>query len=309
MLKTLNFKNYFNILLGILFFILSINYFYDYEFISNFLLDLNFINLHFIFGFLFFLGHILLNFYRWNLLLKNKQNIKSNYKINFIPFFSMILINFILPFKIGDMYRIFATKFISKKDLIVSIIFERLLDIIFILMILYFGVILFLSRVNLEYLIYFILVSIIIIIVFSFLITISKKIQNLEYLRNIIFGFFIKLKVNFFIIICLTFFSWLSELIFFYIVFKKIFSNFLIEELLISHSSSILAIILPSGPGLIGPVDFTINEILSFYGHSGYEISTFIYVFHIFVFIVCSKIFILFLFIYPYQLIKKKFFK
>ena len=87
----------------------------------------------------------------------------------------MILINFILPFKIGDMYRIFATKFISKKDLIVSIIFERLLDIIFILMILYFGVILFLSRVNLEYLIYFILVSIIIIIVFSFLITISKK--------------------------------------------------------------------------------------------------------------------------------------
>ena len=129
----------------------------------------------------------------------------------------------------------------------------------------------------------------------------------MEYLRNIIFGFFIKLKVNFFIIICLTFFSWLSELIFFYIVFKKIFSNFLIEELLISHSSSILAIILPSGPGLIGPVDFTINEILSFYGHSGYEISTFIYVFHIFVFIVCSKIFILFLFIYPYQLIKKIF--
>ena len=88
MLKTLNFKNYFNILLGILFFILSINYFYDYEFISNFLLDLNFINLHFIFGFLFFLGHILLNFYRWNLLLKINKILNQTIKLILFLFFN-----------------------------------------------------------------------------------------------------------------------------------------------------------------------------------------------------------------------------
>ena len=306
MLKTSNFKKLFNILLGIFFFILSIIYFYDYDFISQNIFNSNLINLHFVFGFIFFLGHILLNFFRWNLILKNNQNTKSNYKVNFIPFFSMIFINFVIPFKIGDIYRIFATKFISKKDLIISIIFERLMDIFFVLLILYFGVILFLLRINLEYLLYFLFISILFIIIFFYIIIISNNIKKLKYFRGIIISLFLKLKINIITIIFVTFLSWLSELIFFYIVFKKIFFDFSIEEILISHSSSILAIILPSGPGLIGPVDFTLNEILSFYGHGANDISLFIYLFHIFIFIVCFKIFILFLFVYPYKLIKMK---
>jgi uncharacterized membrane protein YbhN (UPF0104 family) len=309
MLKTLNFKNLFNILLGVFFFILSINYFYDYNFISQNILNSSLLNLHFFFGFIFFLGHILLNFYRWNLILKNNQNIKLNYKVNFIPFFSMIFINFIIPFKIGDLYRIFATKFISKKDLITSIIFERLMDIFFVLLILYFGIILFLLRINLEYLIYFFLISIVFLLIIFYIIIISRNFKKLEYFRDIIINLFLKLKINIISIIFVTFLSWLSEIIFFYIVFKKIFFDFSMEEILISHSSSILAIILPSGPGLIGPVDFTINEIMSFYGHSAYDISIFIYLFHIFIFIVCFKIFIIFLFIYPYKLIKMKLLK
>ena len=36
----------------------------------------------------------------------------------------MILINFILPFKIGEIIEFLLFKFISKKDLLVSIIFE-----------------------------------------------------------------------------------------------------------------------------------------------------------------------------------------
>lgn len=306
MLKTLNFKNLINFILGMFFFILSINYFFDYDFLSQNIYNLNLLESSYFFGFIFFLGHILLNFYRWNLLLKNHQNIRYNFQANFTPFFSMILINFIFPFKVGDIYRVFSTRFIEKKKLISLIIFERILDILFVLFILYLGVILFLFRANLEYLKYFLFISLFFILIFFYCIYLTKKINILNKLKNIIFNFFLTLKINFLYVVSITLISWISELIFFYIIFKKIFNIFYIEELMISHSSSILAIILPSGPGLIGPVDFTLNGILSFYGHTTFEISTFIYLFHIFIFIICFKIFMIFIFLYPYKIFKKR---
>ena len=55
----------------------------------------------------------------------------------------MILINFMIPFKIGDIYRFSLTKFVEEKKLILIILFERALDIIYILIILYIGILLF----------------------------------------------------------------------------------------------------------------------------------------------------------------------
>ena len=309
MLKILNFKNIINIILGIFFFILSINYFFDYEFLNEYFYNINSVKLSFILGYIFFLSHILLNFYRWNILLRNSQNIEANYKINFFPFFSMIFINFVFPFKIGDLYRIFSTKFINKKKLISIIVFERILDILIILLILYLGISLFLLRINIDYFIYFFITSLIGLLIFGYIIFISRKISILINLKIYVLSFIEELRINFFFIIKITILSWILELIFFFIVFKEIFSKFLFEELFISHSSSILAIILPSGPGLIGPVDFTINGILSYYGHSPQDISIFIYLFHIFIFIVCVKIFFLFLFIYPLKMIQQKLLK
>ena len=126
----------------------------------------------------------------------------------------MIFINFVFPFKIGDLYRIFSTKFINKKKLISIIVFERILDILIILLILYLGISLFLLRINIDYFIYFFITSLIGLLIFGYIIFISRKISILINLKIYVLSFIEELRINFFII-KITILSWILELIFF----------------------------------------------------------------------------------------------
>lgn len=293
MLKNISYKSLFNFIFGFVAFFISIKFFYKNEYLINFIESPIFNNFFFYIGILFFITHIFLNYKRWNVLLKYDQtNSEKKFK-NFTPFFGTLFINFIIPIKIGDIYRIITTKDICKKKLLQIIIIERSIDVAVLFLILILGILLFLYRLNINY---FILALVTIFVLTLFGYGIMKIFKTSYFIDNLFYKtkkFFPKIKIKFNKILFLTIISWISELIFFFILFKIIFKDFSIEEIFITHSSSILSFILPSGPAFIGPVDFTINGILNYYNHEKELIINFIFIFHFVIMITSFLIFMI----------------
>lgn len=296
MFKTINFKKIIHLIFGLVFFFAAIKYILiDFK-LSDSLNNLKTYSNIIVIAYLFFLFHILLNFYRWVFIIKFfNKNIKLADCID--PFFISVGINYISPIKLGDAYRVFKNNNIlklQKKTLFSCIIVERLIDVLFLIGLLLIGLIIFFSGKILENKLFSILIT----IFFSSLslgtFYVLCKYKNLLSNKIIFFNDILKIIFNerFYSVILITILSWICELVCFYVLFKFILNDISLSKILITHSGSILSIILPSGPGLIGPVDYTIFGFLNYFSFGVDTIYFFIFVFHFYILFTFSLIFL-----------------
>ena len=115
------------------------------------------------------------------------------------------------------------------------------------------------------------------------------KLERFEYIKMTYHLIFNK-KIT--LIIWFTLLSWIFEIIVFYLLFKFIFLDVSISKILLSHSGAILSIAFPSGPGLIGPIDYTLSGIFYFIAFEKKNIFTFITIFHFYIFLTFFLIFV-----------------
>jgi uncharacterized membrane protein YbhN (UPF0104 family) len=312
MYKIINIKNTINLIFGLTFFIFALNFLNNninvdevYDSSKNIFLVVTI-------AYFFFCLHVIANFLRWIKFLK-LFNPNINTKYCYEPFFISVALNYALPIKIGDGYRILKNSdklVLKKKEIIACVILERLIDFSALFLLFLLGLFLYYKNYffynHLYNLIAFLAVIFFLTILFIWLtkkVYIKFKLERFEYIKM---TYHLVFNKKIFQIILITLLSWIFEIITFYLLFKFIFLDFSISQILLSHSGAILSIALPSGPGLIGPIDYTLSGFFNFFAFEKKNIFTFITVFHFYIFLTFFLIFVSWLFKNILDLLKNR---
>lgn len=228
----------YSFLIGIVIFILIISRLDLHELI----LVLNDINYFYLFlGFLLSFPILTIKVYRWNYLMK-KQNINYSFKDSFLMYGTGMYIGIITPGRLGELSKIaFLKKNNSLGKSTVSVVVDRLTDLIFLLFFGYFGFFLFFSLFKNLILILTLILVFSLILLITFLKTniikfLLKKMLNLiipaKYQKSwkINFQDFInELKIyklkNYLFIFLITAFSWFIYYFQTYLLAKSIGIN------------------------------------------------------------------------------------
>jgi|TARA_Y100000031_G_scaffold152302_1_gene195195 uncharacterized protein (TIRG00374 family) len=298
MFKIINTKNTINLIFGLTFFVFALKFLNSNVNINEVYDSSKNIFLVVITGYFFFCLHVIANFLRWIKFLK-LFNPNINTKYCYEPFFISVALNYALPIKIGDGYRILKNSdklLLNKKEIFACVILERLIDFSVLFFLFFLG--LFLYYKNSFFhdhsynLVVFLTIIFFLAILFIWLTKkayIKFKLERFEYIKMTYCLIFNKKIIQ---IILITLLSWIFEIITFYLLFKFIFLDVSISKILLSHSGAILSIALPSGPGLIGPIDYTLSGFFNFFAFEKKNIFIFITVFHFYIFLTFFLIFV-----------------
>lgn len=185
------FKNY-SFLIGIVLFVFILSRL-NFEYYKTLIIGIHLSGIFMILAaiLLLFLPALALNPYRWQRLMR-RQGIYYSFWQAFLMYDATVYIGLFTPGRVGEASRVFyLKKEHSVGRALVSIILDRLADIVFLLLFGYFSMFLFLGILKKELLIFGIIISVLLIIFF-----LIWKSQLLKYFLQKIFYYFIPLKYH-----------------------------------------------------------------------------------------------------------------
>jgi len=242
-------------------------------------LSINFFN--YLLGMVIFLVSLYFRALRWEALVYGNiiPSSKKSFK-NYLTYIVSDGLNNLLPFRTGDFYRITFTKNESHQSigkLLILLIFERLFDLIILLL---FGVFALFSIKNnaifqeffLNIFNWFLTKQYIFLLAITSTLIITYFVIKLSQLDTKIHEFVIrfrKLSIPLFKVIFFTLSTWLFEFFVFIIIFNTLLIDIEVLEMFIVFISSTLSTLIPSAPGYIGTFHFISSEILGLFYVSG----------------------------------------
>jgi uncharacterized protein (TIRG00374 family) len=227
--------------------------------------------------------------YRWYLMLK-AGNSKVSFRACVGPLFASFAINNVLPFRVGDILRSFAFNVNLRSNsvhVITSLIYERLFDLLGLLLFLMIAILLFDVNSSLFFnfgfpLILFAFISLVCVIFFpdifkyffiklSYILRFFSKNTQLKFVRNID-NFFCRLKVisSEKILIKISFWTflvWLAEGLVF--LFCALALTTIKTPLAAWFAMPVgtLSTLFPGTPGYVGTFDFFVSRAMNLFGN------------------------------------------
>ena len=225
-------------------------------------------------------------------------------------------LNNILPFRIGDFYRIMITKVdsnLSITKLLILLVLERVLDL-FILLVFGLITIFFIKNNDVFLLNFFSLIdwifekSYLFIIAFSvilFSIILISKFKSINSRLIRLFFIISEIKVPVFRIIILTFLTWFLEFIVFFVVFNILLIKIDILEMFVVFVSSTLSTLIPSAPGYVGTFHFFSSQTLDLFNVNNSTAGFFAIIIHLIIILPTVLLAIFYLNVGLFKVIKK----
>lgn len=216
----------------------------------------------------------------WNYI-KRQQGIKYNLKDSFLMYCSGLYIGLVTPGRLGEITKAFYLKNdgYSMGKSLVSIVLDRLSDIIFLLLFIFLGLILFFATLQKT-----ILIPIVCIVIVVILFIIFLRVGLIKWILNKIFYFFVPVKYqkswkinsqdfindfkiynlkNYIIISLITVFSWIFYYLQMYVLAKGVGINIPFLYLAITVTVAGLITLIPVSISGIGTRDIALIMLLS----------------------------------------------